>query len=126
MGRGSFREKETYIQKRREIRGESKVGKRARLTGNAKHSLENVFGAIMLSFKPKGAKNKDTALIRDMVAQALTQAGGVEYLARVAESHPGPFLGLVGKVLPVQLEGSDGGAIRVGVTLEVIGVPTQG
>ena len=61
-----------------------------------------------------------------MVARALNQAGGVEYLARVAESHPGPFLALVGKVIPVQLEGSDGGPVRLGVTLEVIGVPAQG
>lgn len=62
--------------------------------------------------KPKGAKNKDAALIRDMVAQALTQAGGVEYLARVAETHPGPFLGLLGKVLPVQLTGENGKAMQ--------------
>jgi hypothetical protein len=62
--------------------------------------------------RPKGIPNKDTAMIRDMVAQALSQVGGVEYLARVAESHPGPFMGLVGKVMPVQIEGSDGGAIQ--------------
>lgn len=55
--------------------------------------------------RKKGVPNKNTALIREMVAQALDQAGGVEYLARVAETHPGPFLGLVGKVLPVQLAG---------------------
>jgi hypothetical protein len=55
--------------------------------------------------RKKGVPNRNTALIREMVAQALDQAGGVEYLARVAETHPGPFLGLVGKVLPVQLAG---------------------
>lgn len=63
--------------------------------------------------RPKGSRNKDTALIRDMIAQALHEVGGVEYLARCAESHPGPFLGLIGKVMPVQLEGAGGGAIRI-------------
>ena len=67
--------------------------------------------------KPKGAKNKDTALIRDMIATALSQVGGVDYLARVAESHPGPFLGLVGKVLPIQLTGEGGGDIKQSITV---------
>ena len=47
--------------------------------------------------RPKGSLDKGNAIIRDMVSQALEQAGGVDYLARVAETHPGPFLGLVGK-----------------------------
>ena len=63
--------------------------------------------------RPKGSLDKGNALIREMVAQALDQAGGVEYLARVAESHPGPFLGLVGKVLPIQLTGEGGGAVQI-------------
>ena len=62
--------------------------------------------------RPAGVPNKDTALIRDMIAQALNQVGGVEYLARCAESHPGPFLGLIGKVMPVQITGEDGGAVQ--------------
>ena len=66
--------------------------------------------------KPKGAKNKDAALIRDMVATALSQAGGVDYLARIAESHPAPFLGLVGKVLPIQVTGKDGDSLKLELT----------
>ncbi len=62
--------------------------------------------------RPKGSLDKGNAIIRDMVSQALEQAGGVDYLARVAETHPGPFLGLVGKVLPIQLTGEGGGAIQ--------------
>ena len=62
--------------------------------------------------RPKGTPNKDTALIRDMVCTALSQIGGVEYLARVAETHPGPFLALVGKVMPVQVTGEGGGAVQ--------------
>jgi len=62
--------------------------------------------------RPKGSLDKGNALIREMVAQALDKAGGVDYLCRVAESHPGPFLGLVGKVLPIQVTGEDGGAVQ--------------
>jgi hypothetical protein len=62
--------------------------------------------------RPKGVSNKNTALIREMVAQALDKAGGVDYLASVAQSNPGPFLALVGKVMPVQLEGAGGGDIQ--------------
>ena len=54
--------------------------------------------------RPKGVTNKDTALIRDMIAQALDDVGGVEYLASVAKSHPGPFLALVGKCLPKEIK----------------------
>lgn len=62
--------------------------------------------------KPKGAKNKDAALIRDMIAQALTQVGGVDYLAAKAETHPQAFMALIGKVMPVQVTGEDGGAVQ--------------
>ena len=76
--------------------------------------------------RKKGVPNKSNALIRDMIANALEQVGGVEYLARVAESHPGPFLALVGKVMPVQITGANGGAIEHGITLQVVGVMPQG
>ena len=63
------------------------------------------------SGRPKGSLDKGNALIRDMICQALDQVGGVQYLADKAESHPQAFLSLIGKVLPVQLTGGDGGAI---------------
>lgn len=62
--------------------------------------------------RPKGSTNKTTALIREMVAQALDEAGGVAYLVSVAQSNPGPFLSLVGKVIPVQVTGEDGGPLE--------------
>lgn len=62
--------------------------------------------------RKKGVPNKNTALIREMVAQALDQAGGVDYLVSVAQTHPGPFLALVGKVLPVQIANADGESIK--------------
>ena len=62
-------------------------------------SFSNRGGARPGAGRPKGSLDKGNALIREMVAEALDRAGGVEYLARVAESHPGPFLGLVGAFL---------------------------
>ena len=73
--------------------------------------------------KPKGAVNKQGALIRDMIAKALDQAGGVEYLARTAETHPAAFLALVGKVMPVQLTGEDGGPLSHSLEVRFIGKP---
>ena len=73
--------------------------------------------------RPKGSLDKGNALIREMACEALNQVGGTDYLARVAESHPGPFLSLLGKILPVQLTGEGGGPIEHGVTLNIVGVP---
>ena len=57
--------------------------------------------------RPKGAVDKGNALIREMIAQALHGVGGVEYLQNTALSHPAAFLSLVGKVMPIQIEGGD-------------------
>ncbi|MGL5734705.1 MAG: hypothetical protein ACRCYS_07555 [Beijerinckiaceae bacterium] len=64
--------------------------------------------------RPKGAVNKQTAAIKDMIVTALDGAGGAAYLQRQAEENPGPFMALVGKVLPLQLNGSgEGGSHRI-------------
>lgn len=65
--------------------------------------------------KPKGAVNKNTQAIRDMITAALDQVGGVEYLAERANDPrtASAFLGLVGKVLPMQVTGADGKALNI-------------
>jgi hypothetical protein len=65
--------------------------------------------------RPKGVPNKTTALVREMVTQALDDAGGVAYLVERARDPrtASAFLSLVGKVLPVQLTGVDDGPIQV-------------
>lgn len=70
--------------------------------------------------RKKGVPNRNTALIREMVAQALDQAGGVAYLAEMARECPGPFLGLVGKVLPVQLQNADDQPFRTLTRIELV------
>lgn len=57
--------------------------------------------------RPKGSLDKGNAAIREMIVDALNGVGGVAYLQSVARSHPGPFLSLIGKVLPMQIEGGD-------------------
>ena len=51
--------------------------------------------------------------IKEMVEKALHKAGGVEYLTAQAHANPVAFMGLVGKVLPLQITGSEGGALVV-------------
>lgn len=66
--------------------------------------------------RAKGTPNKTTALLKDAILSAAEQAGGGDmtaYLARQAVENPGPFMALLGKVLPMQITGEDGGAIQV-------------
>lgn len=62
--------------------------------------------------RKKGVPNKITREIKQMVIDALSEAGGVDYLVKQAEKSPTAFLALVGKVIPLQLQGSgDNGAL---------------
>ncbi len=59
--------------------------------------------------RPKGVPNKTTALLKDAILQAADEAGGkaglVGYLKQQATDNPGPFMGLLGKVLPTVHDG---------------------
>jgi hypothetical protein len=59
----------------------------------------------------KGSVNKTTGVLKDAILQAAQRAGGKEglegYLALQAGLNPGPFMALLGKVLPLQLSGDD-------------------
>lgn len=68
--------------------------------------------------RPKGMPNKTTALLKDAILKAATDAGNGDmaaYLTQQAIDNPGPFLSLLGKVLPMQVTGIDGGALEVSV-----------
>lgn len=83
-----------------------------------KETKKNLKGAAALGAgpgRPKGVPNKSTGLIREMIAQALDDAGGVEYLVERARDPrtASAFLGLIGKVMPVQVTGEGGGPVQI-------------
>lgn len=61
--------------------------------------------------KPKGTPNRLTADLKQAILLAAQEAGGtggtVAYLRARAIDTPGPFLALLGKVLPMQIAGTD-------------------
>jgi hypothetical protein len=62
--------------------------------------------------RKKGTPNKTTALLKDAILQAGEAAGGkgglVAYLTLQASENPGPFMSLLGKVLPSDMTNNGG------------------
>ena len=54
--------------------------------------------------RPKGATNKMSRTLKEMILEALDKAGGVDYLVQRAHENDGAFLTLVGKVLPMEMK----------------------
>jgi hypothetical protein len=71
--------------------------------------------------RAKGTPNKTTKLLKDAILKAAEKAGGkrglVGYLELQAKINPGPFMALLGKVLPMQVTGEDGGPVQTEVTM---------
>ena len=63
----------------------------------------------------KGVPNKNSAAVKDMILEALSGVGGVAYLMKRANDKrtSAAFLGLVGKVLPMQVTGEGGGPVKI-------------
>lgn len=66
--------------------------------------------------RPKGVPNKTTAMLKDAVLEAAAKAGGkaglVGYLQIQAIDNPTAFMSLLGKAMPLQVQGTgDNGAI---------------
>lgn len=74
--------------------------------------------------RPKGSPNKTTALLKDAILQAATNAGGtkglVGYLELQAAANPGPFMSLLGKVLPTQVAGDPDAPLRTVTRIELV------
>lgn len=70
--------------------------------------------------RKKGTPNKVTKSLKEMILGALDKAGGEVYLQHQAEDNPGPFLALIGKVLPstMAITGPEGKDLKI--TFEVI------
>ena len=61
----------------------------------------------------KGSPNKISGALRELILGALDDAGGQAYLKKQAEENPGPFLTLLGKVLPTTLSGDADNPLKV-------------
>lgn len=77
--------------------------------------------------RPKGVPNKTTQLLKDAILKAAEQAGNkvgddgmVSYLEVQATENPGPFMSLLGKVLPMQVTGAGGGPILSVTRIELV------
>lgn len=57
--------------------------------------------------RPKGAANKTTKQLKEMILEALDETGGVDYLVAKANDPKtaSAFLSLIGKVLPMTIQG---------------------
>ena len=53
--------------------------------------------------RAKGTPNKINKELKEMILGALDDAGGQEYLRKRAIDTPGPFLALIGKLLPKEV-----------------------
>lgn len=77
--------------------------------------------------RKKGTPNKLTGELKEMILQAAEAAhsdGTVGYLTHQAGENPVAFMALLGKVLPMTVEGTGkGGALRIEV---MTGVPRDG
>lgn len=62
--------------------------------------------------REKGVPNKVTGEIRDMIKTALAEAGGTNYLIAQANENPVAFMGLIGKIIPKEVEAHVTGEIR--------------
>lgn len=67
--------------------------------------------------RPKGSPNKTTALLKDAIIEAAVKAGNkkglVGYLEQQAKENPTAFLTLLGKVLPLTVQGDPNKPIKV-------------
>ena len=65
----------------------------------------------------KGTPNKTTTALKEAILEAADLAGGdsglVGYLTTLAKTNTSAFATLLGKVLPLQVTGEDGGSIKV-------------
>ena len=55
--------------------------------------------------RQKGSQNKVNKELKQMILDALDEKGGTAYLARQADENPTAFIALIGRVLPMTVQG---------------------
>lgn len=72
-----------------------------------------------MAFKKKtggrkaGVPNRVPAALKEMILQALTNLGGVDYLEKQAKENPQSFMTILGKVLPLDINAKTDIALKV-------------
>jgi hypothetical protein len=61
-----------------------------------------------------------------MILAALNDAGGAQYLLAQARDNPNAFLALVGKVLPMTVQGDKDNPLAVVTRIELVGMAEHG
>ena len=64
-----------------------------------------------------GSKNQVTLQVKEAILRALDEVGGHKYLVKVAEENPAVFCTLLGKILPMQVNLSNGKEFKLTVNL---------
>jgi hypothetical protein len=67
--------------------------------------------------RPKGAKNKTTAAVKNALTKAFDQLGGVPSLVKWGKENQTEFYKLWAKLLPQEISGPDGEAIPINALL---------
>lgn len=78
--------------------------------------------------RAKGTPNKSTALLKEAILKAAEAVGEdmegkgklIGYCKFLAKSEPKAFAGLLGKVLPMQVTGADGAALKAEVQITIV------
>ena len=68
-----------------------------------------------------GTPNVTNAYVKDMILMALSDKGGWRYLSKQADENPTAFMTLLGKVLPMQITGQDGGPLQTRLEITFVG-----
>jgi hypothetical protein len=70
--------------------------------------------------RQKGTPNRTTAAIKDAILAAFDQAGGISYLVRQSSENPVAFMGLLGKVLPMQVAGDPDNPVALSLKVSFV------
>lgn len=70
-------------------------------------------GKIEGAGRKKGVPNKITTDLKQMILGALDKSGGQAYLQQQAKDNPTAFLTLIGKVLPLTVNGNVDGKLTI-------------
>ena len=73
-------------------------------------------GSTKTGGRRKGTPNKVNAQLKEMILQALDEAdpeGGIAYLKKQATDNPASFLTLIGKVLPMTIQGDASAPVTI-------------